>query len=136
MVKPIQMRMQDYEIAEKIAVHSGNNSRTYVPKSWIGKKSKSGTHWMNEIEKLKERIQELEDALKEAIVEKGKIEKEFEEFKAKHSHTVSELQKALKIKADKQTASKPLGLRKLLRAKAPQHLLTTTYIENCSCKFC
>jgi transposase len=63
---------------------------------------------VNEVEKLKKRIQELEeenDRLK-------KVEKEFEEFKTKHSHTVSELQKALKIKADKQKTGKLLGLPK------------------------
>ena len=63
-----------------------------------------------ENEKLKKKIQELEQALEKERVEKETIQKEFEEFKAKHAHTVSELQKALKIKADKQKNGKPLGL--------------------------
>ncbi len=63
---------------------------------------------MSDIEKLKKRIQELE----EENARLKKVEKEFEEFKAKHAHTVSELQKALKIKADKQKTGKPLGLPK------------------------
>lgn len=57
---------------------------------------------MNEIEKLKRRIQELEEENERLKNEKERIEKEFEEFKTKHAHTVSELHKALKIKADKQ----------------------------------
>src|SRR3989338_3212437 len=74
---------------------------------------------MNEIDKLKKQIQELEQALEQeknahekTKKEFGKTKKEFEEFKAKHSHTVSELQKALKIKADKQKQGKPVGLPK------------------------
>ena len=95
---------------------------------------------MNEVDKLKKRIQELEEALEKERVEKERLadekerikkefedtkkefeeteeqlrntKKEFEEFKAKHSHTVSELRKALKIKADKQKQSRPLGLPK------------------------
>lgn len=45
----------------------------------------------DEIRKLKEKIRELEE-------ENAKIKKEFEEFKAKHTTTVSELRKALRIK--------------------------------------
>jgi len=70
---------------------------------------------VNEIEKLKKQIQELEEALekeKEENKRLKKVEKEFEEFKAKHAHTVSELQKALKIKADKAKQGKPVGLPK------------------------
>lgn len=81
-----------------------------------------------EIEKLKKKIRELEQALKrekenrkkteeefeeeKAVLkkEKEKIIQEFEEFKAKHAVTVSNLQEALKIKADKRKKSKPLGL--------------------------
>ena len=65
---------------------------------------------MNEIEKLKKQIQELEEALEKEKEAHEKTKKEFDEFKAKHAHTVSELQKALKIKADKQKQGKPVGL--------------------------
>jgi transposase len=74
---------------------------------------------MNEAEKLKKKIKELEEALekerceKEKITrEKEKIEKEFEEFKAKHKQTVAELRKALKIKASKKVQLKPVGAKK------------------------
>lgn len=36
--KPIQMRMDGYEVIEKVAVRGGNSSRVYVPKKWEGKK--------------------------------------------------------------------------------------------------
>ena len=74
---------------------------------------------MSEVERLKKRIQELEEALekerseKERIAsEKERIEKEFEEFKAKHAVTVSNLHKALKIKADMKKKARPLGAQK------------------------
>ena len=38
MKKPIQMRMEGYEIVEKTAEVGGNSARIYVPKHWIGKK--------------------------------------------------------------------------------------------------
>jgi len=38
MKKPIQMRMEGYEIVEKTAELGGNSGRIYVPKHWIGKK--------------------------------------------------------------------------------------------------
>jgi putative transposon-encoded protein len=38
MKKPIQMRMEGYEVVEKKAEIGGNSSRIYVPKHWIGKK--------------------------------------------------------------------------------------------------
>ena len=71
---------------------------------------------MKEVEKLKKRIQELEEALekerfeKEKIAsEKEKLEKEFEEFKSKHLLTVSNLKKALNIKTNSKKISKPIG---------------------------
>ncbi len=80
----------------------------------------------NEIEKLMEKIKELEEALenernekdkiaeeKDKIVKKfEKVKKEFEEFKAKHSITVTNLRRALNIKANSRNASKPLGAPK------------------------
>lgn len=38
MKKPINMRMEGYEVVEKIAERGGNSSRIYVPKHWLGKK--------------------------------------------------------------------------------------------------
>ncbi|MBU4501724.1 MAG: IS66 family transposase [Nanoarchaeota archaeon] len=55
--------------------------------------------------RLKKENKELKDRLK-------KVEKEFEEFKAKHAVTVANLQKALKIKEDKKISHKPLGAPK------------------------
>ena len=38
MKKPITMRMEGYEVIEKIADQGGNSARIYVPKHWMGKK--------------------------------------------------------------------------------------------------
>ena len=38
MKKPIKMKMEGYEVVEKVAVQGGNSARIYVPKHWIGKK--------------------------------------------------------------------------------------------------
>ena len=65
-----------------------------------------------ENQKLKKKIQELEEALERKEKDYKKLKKEFDEFKAMHAVTVSNLQEALKIKADKVKSSKPLGLPK------------------------
>ena len=65
-----------------------------------------------EIQKLKKKIRELEEENARLKKEKDKIKKNFDEFKAKHAVTVSNLQEALKVKADKAKSSKPLGLPK------------------------
>lgn len=63
----------------------------------------------HEIEKLKQELDKTKHE-KEQIEKKfEETKKEFEEFKAKHNSTVSQLQKALKIKADKKIESKKLG---------------------------
>jgi len=62
-----------------------------------------------DVSKLKERIKELEEENSKLKREKEKIEKEYEDLKVKYATTVSNLQKALKIKADKVTKRKPLG---------------------------
>lgn len=67
---------------------------------------------MNEADKLKKRIEELEEENKKLKQEKKQIEKEFKEFKAKHNQTVSELRKALKIKASKKEKPKQTGAKK------------------------
>ena len=38
MVKPILMRMEGFEVVEKVAQSGGNSARIYVPKKWEGKK--------------------------------------------------------------------------------------------------
>ena len=38
MKKPIQIKMEGYEVIEKKAERGGNSARIYVPKHWIGKK--------------------------------------------------------------------------------------------------
>src|SRR3989344_449213 len=79
-----------------------------------------------EIEKLTEKIKELEETIeyerkekdkiaeeKDKIVKKfEKVKKEFEEFKAKHSIAVTNLCRAMNIKANSKNVSKPLGAPK------------------------
>lgn len=38
MKKPIQMRMDGFEVVEKTAEIGGNSARIYVPRHWTGKK--------------------------------------------------------------------------------------------------
>jgi putative transposon-encoded protein len=38
MAKPIVMRMEGYEVVEKVAEKGGNSSRIYVPKHWLGRR--------------------------------------------------------------------------------------------------
>ncbi len=38
MKKTISMRLEGFEVLEKVAESSGNSGRVYVPKKWIGKK--------------------------------------------------------------------------------------------------
>jgi putative transposon-encoded protein len=38
MKKTISLRMEGFEVIEKVAESSGNSGRIYVPKKWIGKK--------------------------------------------------------------------------------------------------
>lgn len=64
------------------------------------------------VEKQKKKIEELEEALQKKDEELRKVKKEFEEFKAKHAITVSNLHKSMKIKADKKKTTKPLGAPK------------------------
>ena len=63
---------------------------------------------MEDSEKLKQKIKELEEEVKRL----RKVEKEYQEFKAKHTQTVSELRKALKIKEDRVASEKPVGAQK------------------------
>jgi transposase len=55
------------------------------------------------------KIKELEDENEELKRELKKIKKEFEEFKSKHALTVSNLRKALKIKANSKEVANPIG---------------------------
>lgn len=65
-----------------------------------------------ENQKLKDKIRELEEALEEKEEKYKKLKKEFDEFKAKHAVTVSNLQDAMKIKANIPKHSKQPGLKK------------------------
>jgi transposase len=65
-----------------------------------------------DVQKLKDKIKELEGALEKERNEKEKLKKEFEEFKAKHDITVSKLKQALKIKPNLSSIAKPLGAQK------------------------
>ncbi len=38
MAKPIQIKMEGYEVVEKTAEKGGNSARIYVPKKWTGKR--------------------------------------------------------------------------------------------------
>jgi putative transposon-encoded protein len=38
MKKTISLRMEGFEVIEKVAESSGNSGRIYVPKKWIGKR--------------------------------------------------------------------------------------------------
>ncbi|MEK7069930.1 MAG: IS66 family transposase [Patescibacteria group bacterium] len=70
---------------------------------------------MEDTEKLKKRIKELEEEVKRLQKVEKEYEhtkKEFEEFRAKHTQTVTELRKALKIKEDKVASEKPVGAQK------------------------
>lgn len=64
-----------------------------------------------EIQKLKKRIRELEESIVQKEKNYKKLKKEFEEFKAKHAVTVSNLQQALKIKANLPRQLKQPGLK-------------------------
>ena len=61
-----------------------------------------------EAKKLRDKVKELE----EEVERLKKIEKEFEEFKAKHAITVENLKKALKIKADSNKTPNHIGAQK------------------------
>ena len=37
-MKAIKMKMEGFEVVEKIEEKGGNSARIYVPKKWIGKK--------------------------------------------------------------------------------------------------
>ncbi len=61
-----------------------------------------------EAKKLKDRIRELEEEIKRL----KKVEKEFEEFKAKYAGTVDNLKQAMRIKPNLKTKPKSLGAPK------------------------
>lgn len=61
-----------------------------------------------EAKKLRDKIEGLEEEVKRL----KKVEKEFEEFKAKHAITVENLRKAINIKPNSKKKLKPLGAHK------------------------
>ena len=64
------------------------------------------------IKELEEENKELKEELQKTKKDYEHTKKEFEEFKAKHAVTVSNLKKAMKIKANKKKQTKPLGAPK------------------------
>src|SRR3989338_7606842 len=58
------------------------------------------------------RIKELEDELQDFKKKYEKLKKEFEELKSSHALTVSNLRKALKVKANSKKIAKPIGAPK------------------------
>lgn len=65
-----------------------------------------------EIENLKSALEKERKEKEKIAEEKEKIVKEFEEFKAKHAVTVTNLRTALNIKPDSKIVSKPVGAPK------------------------
>ena len=59
---------------------------------------------------LKKEIDRLKKENERLKQENDRIRKEFEEYKSLHNHTVEELRKALKIKANNKSIPKPAGL--------------------------
>jgi len=85
-----------------------------------------------QIKKLKEKIEELEE-------ENKRLKKEFDEFKAKHSKTVSELRHALKIRPDSDKSHKPLGAPKGhvgYSRRIPERIDVIRKREICRCPYC
>lgn len=62
-----------------------------------------------ELDKTKQEKEQIEQEKEQIEKEFEATKKEFEEFKAKHNSTVSQLQKALNIKADNKKIKKQLG---------------------------
>lgn len=108
---------------------------------------------MNEVEKLKKRIEELEEALKKErlendrissekdriLYEKKKLEKEFEEFKAKHAVTVEHLKQAMNIKPDRKLIPKKLGAKKGHKAyfrRIPERIDIVQALIPDECPYC
>lgn len=67
---------------------------------------------MDEKDKKIKNLEEEVKHLKKENEHLRKIEKEYQEFKAKHTQTVTELRKALKIKEDKVASENPVGAQK------------------------
>lgn len=67
---------------------------------------------VDDTQKLKDKIRELEKALEDEKKAHEKTKKEYEEFKAKHAGTVENLKQAMKIKPNLKASSKHLGAPK------------------------
>ena len=85
-----------------------------------------------ENEKLKDKIKELEDEVKRL----KKVEREYEKLKAMHSLTISNLKKALKIKANFKKIGKPLGAPKGHKGYARHNPERIDYIRQLIPKRC
>ena len=85
-----------------------------------------------ENEKLKDKIKELEEEVKRL----KKVEREYEKLKAMHSLTISNLKKALKIKANFKKIGKPLGAPKGHKGYARHNPERIDYIRQLIPKRC
>lgn len=84
-------------------------------------------------------IKELREEVSRLKKEKELIEKEFEEFKAKHSQTVTELRKALNIKANKTQDLKPVGAKnghKAYTRHIPERIDSVKEHNTSRCRYC
>ena len=92
-----------------------------------------------ELQKLRDKIKELEEENARLKKEFDKTKKEFDEFKAKHAQTVTELRKALNIKADKTEISKPVGAKnghKAYTRHVPEHIDHIRQLNPKKCPHC
>lgn len=91
------------------------------------------------IEYQERRIRELEEENSKLADEKKRIEKEFEEFKAKYIGTVRNLHKALKIKPDLPQSPNPIGAKPRHKGhgrKSPIYVDKEEPLEVSKCPYC
>src|SRR3989338_10623032 len=82
------------------------------------------------------KIKDLEDENEKLKRELKKIKEEFEEFKSKHALTVSNLKKALKIKANSKKIPMPLGAPKGHKGYARHNPERIDYVKELIPKKC
>src|SRR3989344_2080402 len=82
------------------------------------------------------RRKELEDELQDFKKKYKKLKKEFEELKSSHALTVSNLKKALKIKANSKKIVKPIGAPKGHKGYARRIPKRIDYVKELNPKRC
>ncbi len=88
------------------------------------------------IEELNKEIERLKKENEDTKKEYKKLKKEFDEFKSKYALTVSNLKKALKIKANSHKEPKPLGAPKGHKGYARHNPERIDYIKELIPKIC